>query len=52
MAEPRRAAAASAPRIEGGRFLIVEARFYDAISAISWPAQRARSKPPARRMTS
>jgi 6,7-dimethyl-8-ribityllumazine synthase len=34
MAEPRRAAAAaSATRIEGGRFLIVEARFYDAISA-------------------
>jgi 6,7-dimethyl-8-ribityllumazine synthase len=32
MAEPRRAAAAPAPRIEGGRFLIVEARFYDAIS--------------------
>ncbi len=31
MAEPSRAAAA--PRIEGGRFLIVEARFYDAISA-------------------
>ncbi len=33
MAEPSRAAAASAPRIEGGRFLIVEARFYDAIGA-------------------
>jgi 6,7-dimethyl-8-ribityllumazine synthase len=33
MAEPRRAAAASATRIEGGRFLIVEARFYDAISS-------------------
>ena len=33
MAEPRRAAAASATRIEGGRFLIVEARFYEAISA-------------------
>ena len=33
MAEPRRAAAAPAPRIEGGRFLVVEARFYDAISA-------------------
>ena len=32
MAEPRRAAA-SAPRIEGGRFLIVEARYYDAIGA-------------------
>ena len=31
MAEPSRAANASAPRIEGGRFLIVEARFYDAI---------------------
>ncbi len=31
---PSRAAPhASAPRIEGGRFLIVEARFYDAISA-------------------
>lgn len=33
MAEHSRAASASAPRIEGGRFLIVEARFYDAISA-------------------
>ncbi len=32
MAEPRRADAA-APRIEGGRFLIVEARFYELISA-------------------
>ena len=31
MAEPRRAAARPALRIEGGRFLIVEARFYDAI---------------------
>ena len=30
MAEPRRAAA-SAPRIEGGRFLIVEARYYETI---------------------
>ena len=33
MAEPSRAATASAPRIEGGRFLIVEARFYDAVGA-------------------
>jgi 6,7-dimethyl-8-ribityllumazine synthase len=33
MAEPRRAAAVSATRIEGGCFLIVEARFYDAISS-------------------
>jgi len=33
MAEPRRAAAAPAPRIEGGRFLIVEAPFYHRISA-------------------
>lgn len=33
MAESSRAAPASTPRIEGGRFLIVEARFYDAISA-------------------
>ena len=33
MAEPRRAEAAPAPRIEGGRFLIVEAPFYHAISA-------------------
>ncbi|MGO4871087.1 MAG: 6,7-dimethyl-8-ribityllumazine synthase [Roseiarcus sp.] len=33
MAEPRRSVAAPAPRIEGGRFLIVEARFYEAISA-------------------
>ena len=33
MAEPSRATTASAPRIEGGRFLIVEARFYDAIGA-------------------
>src|SRR5580700_4940077 len=32
MAEPRRAAA-SAPRLEGGRFLIVEARYYDSIGA-------------------
>ena len=32
MAEPRRAAA-SAPRLEGGRFLIVEARYYDTIGA-------------------
>src|SRR5579871_3031786 len=32
MAEPRRAAA-TAPRIEGGRFLIVEARYYDTIGA-------------------
>jgi len=33
MAEPSRAAATPAPRIEGGRFLLVEARFYDAIGA-------------------
>ena len=32
MAEPRRAAE-TAPRFEGGRFLIVEARYYDAIGA-------------------
>src|SRR3984957_9017568 len=32
MAEPRRAAA-TAPRFESGRFLIVEARYYDAIGA-------------------
>src|ERR1700729_1531175 len=32
MAEPRRAAA-TAPRFEGGRFLIVKARYYDAIGA-------------------
>jgi 6,7-dimethyl-8-ribityllumazine synthase len=32
MAEPRRAAA-TALRFEGGRFLIVEARYYDAIGA-------------------
>jgi 6,7-dimethyl-8-ribityllumazine synthase len=32
MAEPRRAAA-SAPRLEGGRILIVEARYYDSIGA-------------------
>ena len=32
MAEPRRAAA-SAPRVEGGRFLIVEARYYESIGA-------------------
>src|SRR5260370_41713219 len=31
MAEPRRAI--SAPRIEGGRFLIVEARYYESIGA-------------------
>ena len=33
MAAPRRAEAAPAPRAEGGRFLIVEAPFYHAISA-------------------
>ena len=32
MAEPRRAAA-PAPRIEGARFLIVEARYYELIGA-------------------
>jgi 6,7-dimethyl-8-ribityllumazine synthase len=32
MAEPRRVAV-TAPRIEGGRFLIVEARYYEAIGA-------------------
>jgi 6,7-dimethyl-8-ribityllumazine synthase len=32
MAEPRRAAE-TAPRLEGGRLLIVEARYYDAIGA-------------------
>src|SRR5271154_1964451 len=32
MAEPRRAAE-TVPRFEGGRFLIVEARYYDAIGA-------------------
>jgi 6,7-dimethyl-8-ribityllumazine synthase len=32
MAEPRRVAA-SAPRIDGGRFLIVEARYYESIGA-------------------
>jgi 6,7-dimethyl-8-ribityllumazine synthase len=32
MAEPRRAAA-TLPRFEGGRFLIVEARYYEAIGA-------------------
>ena len=31
MAEPRRASAGPAPRIADGRFLVVEARFYDAI---------------------
>ena len=33
MAEPSRAAIISAPRMGGGRFLIVEARFYDSVSA-------------------
>jgi 6,7-dimethyl-8-ribityllumazine synthase len=33
MAEPRRSAAAPVSRIEGGRFLVVEARFYDAIAS-------------------
>ena len=32
MAEPRRGAA-TAPRFEGGRFLVVEARYYDSIGA-------------------
>ena len=34
MAEPRRALAQSAPLLPGGRVLIVEARFYDAIGAM------------------
>ena len=34
MAEPRRALAQSAPVLPGGRVLIVEARFYDAIGAM------------------
>jgi len=33
MAQARRTADASAPRIEGGRFLIVEARYYESIGA-------------------
>ena len=33
MAEPRRAAPSFAPRIDGGRFLIVEARYYESIGA-------------------
>ncbi len=42
MAEPRRAAAKPALRIEGGRFLIVEARFYEAVSdALLAGARRA-----------
>ncbi len=50
MAEPR-PAAASAPRIEGGRFLVVEARYYDTIGAVSSWARPARSPPPGRPMT-
>lgn len=34
MAEPRRALAKIAPTLSGGRVLIVEARFYDAIGAM------------------
>ena len=34
MAEPRRALAQSAPVLPGGRVLIVEAKFYDAIGAM------------------
>jgi len=34
MAEPSRAASPFAPRIEGGRFLIVEARFYEVVGAL------------------
>jgi 6,7-dimethyl-8-ribityllumazine synthase len=33
MAEPRRADAEILPRFDGGRFVIIEARFYEAISA-------------------
>ena len=33
MAEPRRAAAQPASRVEGARFLVVEARFYESIAA-------------------
>jgi 6,7-dimethyl-8-ribityllumazine synthase len=33
MAEPRRAADAPAHRLEGGRFLVVEARYYEEIGA-------------------
>jgi 6,7-dimethyl-8-ribityllumazine synthase len=40
MAEPQRAHAA-APRLEGARFLIVEARYYDAIGAMLLDGARA-----------
>jgi 6,7-dimethyl-8-ribityllumazine synthase len=33
MAEPRRAETNAPPRIDGGRFLVVEARFYESIGA-------------------
>ncbi len=33
MAEPSRTASPAQPRLEGGRFVVVEARFYDAINA-------------------
>jgi 6,7-dimethyl-8-ribityllumazine synthase len=42
MAEPRRDTAEPAPRLDGGRILIVEARFYDAIGGLLLEgAQRA-----------
>lgn len=40
MAEPQRAHAA-APRLEGARFLIVEARYYDAVGAMLLAGARA-----------
>ncbi len=40
MAEPQRAHAA-APRLEGARFLIVEARYYDAVGAMLLDGARA-----------
>jgi 6,7-dimethyl-8-ribityllumazine synthase len=40
MAEPQRAHAA-APRLEGARFLVVEARYYDAIGAMLLDGARA-----------
>ena len=40
MAEPQRARAA-APRLAGGRILIVEARYYDAIGAMLLAGARA-----------
>ena len=44
MAEPRRAVAMPPPRLDGGRLLVVEARFYDAIGAMLLDGARAAAR--------